>query len=59
MKTLIVSPEFMVASCNVIDEYLSEFLEQNPPLLNRWRIKGGLEKIEYYLKTFGIEYTIE
>ena len=59
MKTLVINPEDMVKSWNVIDEYLSNELEENPIMLNRFRIKGGVEKIRYYLKVFNIKFEIQ
>ena len=58
MKTLVISPEDMVRSWNVVDVYLSNELEEtsNP---NRFRIKGDIEKIRYYLKTFNIKFKIQ
>ena len=58
MKTLVISPEDVVKSWNVIDEYLSNELEEtsNP---NRFRIKGDIEKILYYLSAFNIKFEIQ
>ena len=53
-----INPEDMVRSWNVIDEYLSNELEETPNP-NRFRIKGSLEKIKYYLKTFNIKFEIQ
>ena len=59
MKTLVISPEDMVRSWNVIDEYLSDDLDGHPLLLNKWRIIGNIENIEYYLKAFNIKFEIQ
>ena len=59
MKTLVISPEDVVKSWNVIDEYLSDDLEGHPLLLNKWRIIGNLENINYYLKAFNIKFEIQ
>lgn len=59
MKTLVINPEDMVRSWNVIDEYLSNELEENPTMLNRFRIKGDIEKIRYYLTVFNIKFEIQ
>ena len=59
MKTLVINPEDMVRSWNVIDEYLSNELEENPIMLNRFRIKEDIEKIRYYLKVFNIKFEIQ
>ena len=58
MKTLVINPEDMVRSWNVIDEYLSNELEETPNQ-NRFRIKGGVEKIRYYLTVFNIKFEIQ
>ena len=58
MKTLVISPEDVVKSWNVIDEYLSNELEETPNP-NRFRIKGDIEKTKYYLKTFNIKFEIQ
>ena len=58
MKTLVISPEDMVRSWNVIDEYLSRELEETPNP-NRLRIKGDIEKIKYYLTAFNIKFEIQ
>ena len=58
MKNLAINPEDMVRSWNVIDEYLSNELEENPNP-NRFRIKGDIEKIKYYLSTFNIKFEIQ
>ena len=58
MKTLVISPEDMVRSWNVIDEYLSNELEETPNP-NRFRIKGDIENIKYYLSTFNIKFEIQ
>ena len=58
MKTLVISPEDVLKSWNVIDEYLSNELEETPNP-NRFRIKGDIEKIRYYLKTFNIKFEIQ
>ena len=58
MKTLVISPEDMVRSWNVIDEYLSNELEETPNQ-NRFLIKGDIEKIRYYLKVFNIKFEIQ
>ena len=59
MKTLVISPEYVVKSWNVIDEYLSDDLEGHPLLLNKWRIVGSLENIRYYLTAFNIKFEIQ
>ena len=59
MKTLVISPEDMVRSWNVIDEYLSDDLEGHPLLLNKWRTIGNLENIRYYLTAFNIKFEIQ
>ena len=59
MKTLVISPEDMVRSWNVIDEYLSDDLDGLPLLLNKWRIIGNLENIKYYLTAFNIKFEIQ
>ena len=59
MKTLVINPEDMVRSWNVIDEYLSNELEENPIMLNRFLIKGDIEKIRYYLTVFNIKFEIQ
>ncbi len=43
MKTIVISPEDVVKSWNVIDEYLSNELEETPNP-NRFRIKGDIRK---------------
>ena len=53
-----INPEERVRSWNVIDEYLSNELEETPNP-NRFRIKGDLEKIKYYLSTFNIKFEIQ
>ena len=58
MKTLVISPEDVVKSWNVIDEYLSNELEETPNP-NRFRIKGDIEKIKYYLKAFNVKFVIQ
>ena len=58
MKTLVINPEDMVRSCNVIDEYLSNELEETPNP-SRLLIKGDTEKIRYYLSTFNIKFEIQ
>ena len=58
MKTLVINQEDMVRSWNVIDEYLSNELEENPNP-NRFRIKGDIEKIRYYLTVFNIKFEIQ
>ena len=59
MKTLVINPEDMVRSWNVIDAYLSNELEENPIMLNRFLIKGDIEKIRYYLTVFNIKFEIQ
>ena len=59
MKTLVINPEDMVRSWNVIDEYLSDDLDGHPLLLNKWRIIGNIENIEYYLTAFNIKFEIQ
>ena len=59
MKTLVISPEDMVKSWNVIDEYLSDDLDGHPLLLNKWRIIGNIENIKYYLTAFNIKFEIQ
>ena len=58
MKTLVISQEDMVKSWNVIDEYLSNELEETPNP-NRFRIKEDIEKIKYYLTAFNIKFEIK
>ena len=59
MKTLVINPEDVVKSWNVIDEYLSDDLDGHPLLLNKWRIIGNIENIRYYLKAFNIKFEIQ
>ena len=59
MKTLVISPEDMVRSWNVIDEYLSDDLDGHPLLQNKWRIIGNIENIRYYLTAFNIKFEIQ
>ena len=59
MKTLVINPEDMVRSWNVIDEYLSDDLDGHPLLLNKWRIIGNIVNIRYYLTAFNIKFEIQ